>query len=241
MYTNILIPTDGSELAGKAVQHGIALAKRIGARVTVLTVLPPFHTFTTDAQMIEDTPDQYKARCSSMLRKLLAPWLRRRKQQALHVRQSRPSMNIPTWRSSTPQDRAGDGQVFLCLDRNIVRPENWISSGVDLIHRDRTPGDAIDDREDRQPQPINYAADLRKHRVFSHGRQWSAGTDARAPGAPVEVDPLAASKTSPDGCLILHATHIANLSQLTSAKTALGRADDERRSRKRQDGGSPVD
>ncbi len=25
MYTNILIPTDGSELAGKAVEHGIAL------------------------------------------------------------------------------------------------------------------------------------------------------------------------------------------------------------------------
>jgi len=60
MYTNILIPTDGSELAGKAVQHGIALAKRIGARITVLTVLPPFRTITTDPQMIEDTPAQYK-------------------------------------------------------------------------------------------------------------------------------------------------------------------------------------
>jgi len=62
MYTNILIPTDGSELAGKAVEHGIDLAERIGAKVTVLTVLPPFHTFTTDTQMIEDTPVQYKAR-----------------------------------------------------------------------------------------------------------------------------------------------------------------------------------
>jgi nucleotide-binding universal stress UspA family protein len=62
MYTNILIPTDGSELAGKAVHHGIELAKRLGAKVTALTVLPPFHTFTTDPQMIEDTPVQYKAR-----------------------------------------------------------------------------------------------------------------------------------------------------------------------------------
>ena len=62
MYTNILIPTDGSELAGKAVEHGIALAKRIGAKITALTVLPPFHTFTTDTQMIEDTPAQYKIR-----------------------------------------------------------------------------------------------------------------------------------------------------------------------------------
>ena len=41
MYTHILIPTDGSELAGKAVQHGIALAKLIGAKVSMLTVLPP--------------------------------------------------------------------------------------------------------------------------------------------------------------------------------------------------------
>jgi nucleotide-binding universal stress UspA family protein len=62
VYTNILIPTDGSELAGKAVRHGIALAKRIGAKVTALTVLPPFHVFTTDTQMLEDTPAQYKAR-----------------------------------------------------------------------------------------------------------------------------------------------------------------------------------
>ena len=62
MYTNILIPTDGSELAGKAVEHGIGLAKRIGAKVTALTVLPPFHTFTTNTQMIEDTPALYKTR-----------------------------------------------------------------------------------------------------------------------------------------------------------------------------------
>ena len=62
MYTQMLIPTDGSELAGKAVRHGIALANRIGAEITVLTVLPPFHTFTTDVQMIEDTPARYKVR-----------------------------------------------------------------------------------------------------------------------------------------------------------------------------------
>ena len=69
MYTNILIPTDGSELAGKAVQHGIALAKRIGAKVTVL--LPPFHTITIDTQMIEDTPAQYKARMQKHAEKIL--------------------------------------------------------------------------------------------------------------------------------------------------------------------------
>ena len=71
MYTSILIPTDGSELAGKAVGHGIALAQRIGAKITALTVSPPFHTFTTDTQMIEDTPAQYKTRMQELANKTL--------------------------------------------------------------------------------------------------------------------------------------------------------------------------
>src|SRR5215472_254844 len=52
MYKHILIPTDGSELAGKAVQHGAALAKQIGAKVTMLTVLPP-EMITSDREMSE--------------------------------------------------------------------------------------------------------------------------------------------------------------------------------------------
>ena len=52
MYTHILIPTDGSELAGKGVQHGVALAKRIGAKVTILTVLPP-DMITADREVDE--------------------------------------------------------------------------------------------------------------------------------------------------------------------------------------------
>jgi nucleotide-binding universal stress UspA family protein len=71
MYTNILIPTDGSELAEKAVRYGIALAKRLGAKATALTVLPPFHTLTTDTRMIEDTPAQYKARMQQHAEKTL--------------------------------------------------------------------------------------------------------------------------------------------------------------------------
>jgi nucleotide-binding universal stress UspA family protein len=55
MYKSILIPTDGSELADKAVQHGIALSHDIGAKITVLTATVPFHILTTDPKMIEDT------------------------------------------------------------------------------------------------------------------------------------------------------------------------------------------
>ena len=42
MYTHILIPTEGSPLSVAAVKQGIALAKSIGAKVTVLNVTPEF-------------------------------------------------------------------------------------------------------------------------------------------------------------------------------------------------------
>jgi nucleotide-binding universal stress UspA family protein len=102
MYTNILIPTDGSELAGKAVQHGIALAKRIGAKVTVLTVLPPFHLITTDPQMIEDTPAQYKARMQDHAEKTLGAVAQAAQAAGVACETVQWSMSIPTGRLSIP-------------------------------------------------------------------------------------------------------------------------------------------
>ena len=49
MYRHILIPTDGSELAHKAVIHGLSLAKEVGATVTALTVEPSFNVYDVPA------------------------------------------------------------------------------------------------------------------------------------------------------------------------------------------------
>lgn len=38
MYQHILISTDGSEVAQKGLDHGLTLAKGLGAKVTILTV-----------------------------------------------------------------------------------------------------------------------------------------------------------------------------------------------------------
>jgi nucleotide-binding universal stress UspA family protein len=45
MYRHILIPTDGSDLAGGAVRHGLSLAKSLGAKVTALTVEGSFDVY----------------------------------------------------------------------------------------------------------------------------------------------------------------------------------------------------
>lgn len=72
MYKNILIPSDGSELAMKAVTHGIALAKSEGARVTALTVTAPFHVFATDPEILTDTPASYAEHTKAAADKTLA-------------------------------------------------------------------------------------------------------------------------------------------------------------------------
>ena len=66
MYNHILIPTDGSELSKLAVYEGVALAKALGARVTVITVTTPFHVFTTNPRMVTDTPEEYKKQMAAL-------------------------------------------------------------------------------------------------------------------------------------------------------------------------------
>jgi len=41
MHANILLSTDGSDIARRGVEHGIALAKALNAKVTVITVTEP--------------------------------------------------------------------------------------------------------------------------------------------------------------------------------------------------------
>jgi len=55
MYRNVLIATDGSELAQKALDHGMAMAQAINARVTVVTVSKPFQAFAVQDRIVTDT------------------------------------------------------------------------------------------------------------------------------------------------------------------------------------------
>jgi len=46
MYRHILIPTDGSQPAERGLAHGLALAKSLGAKVSVIFVVEPFSELT---------------------------------------------------------------------------------------------------------------------------------------------------------------------------------------------------
>jgi nucleotide-binding universal stress UspA family protein len=59
MYTHILLPTDGSEVSGRAVDAGLALATAIEARVYALHVILPFQSLAYFAQVIPQSESSY--------------------------------------------------------------------------------------------------------------------------------------------------------------------------------------
>jgi nucleotide-binding universal stress UspA family protein len=72
MFKQILLPTDGSDLSERAVLAGISFAKELGAQVVGLTVTPEFHTFTSNAEMLEDTREEFAAATERQAEQILS-------------------------------------------------------------------------------------------------------------------------------------------------------------------------
>jgi nucleotide-binding universal stress UspA family protein len=71
MFRNILIPTDGSDLAAKAVEQGVLFAKEIGAKITAVTVTEPFHFLSVSPSQLEYTPIEYQKYSKAHAEKVL--------------------------------------------------------------------------------------------------------------------------------------------------------------------------
>jgi len=70
MYQHILIPTDGSELAERAVTHGLSLAKFAGAKVTFIIVeerAPGWMSFVETGAAQAKYTEEIKNYCASTL------------------------------------------------------------------------------------------------------------------------------------------------------------------------------
>jgi nucleotide-binding universal stress UspA family protein len=71
MFQHILIPTDGSTLARKAVTGGVTFAKSVRARITLLMVSSPFHVVATAPLMVTATKDEYLKEAEASARRSL--------------------------------------------------------------------------------------------------------------------------------------------------------------------------
>jgi nucleotide-binding universal stress UspA family protein len=72
MYKNLLIATDGSELAQKAVDHGLRLAKALGAKVTVVTVTEAWTSMIYGEAVVYFPVEEYNASAAANAAKILA-------------------------------------------------------------------------------------------------------------------------------------------------------------------------
>src|SRR5215210_3206201 len=62
MYAHILIATDGSDLAQRAVDQGLALAKALGSAVTAVTVTEPWTAAVSGEWAVAFIVEEAKAR-----------------------------------------------------------------------------------------------------------------------------------------------------------------------------------
>jgi nucleotide-binding universal stress UspA family protein len=66
MYKHILIATDGSEIANKAIPHAIELAKALGATLSAVTVTEPYGA-VVPAEAIADYNEQSEESAAEIL------------------------------------------------------------------------------------------------------------------------------------------------------------------------------
>lgn len=96
MYKNILVATDGSELADKAVAHAVGLAKTTGAKITAVYVRPAIENIVVEGVVIEIPAEQRKDMLDRIA-KLLAKVTDACKLQGINA-DSRHVQNVQPWR-----------------------------------------------------------------------------------------------------------------------------------------------
>jgi nucleotide-binding universal stress UspA family protein len=62
MFKHFLIPTDGSPLSFAALEKGLAFAKEVEAKVTIVTVVVPFPFFSADVAPSFTVRAEYEAK-----------------------------------------------------------------------------------------------------------------------------------------------------------------------------------
>jgi nucleotide-binding universal stress UspA family protein len=124
MYKNILIATDGSELATKALEHGLALAKRDNARVTVVTVTEPWSAMDIAHEVRQGQQNpiaRFEELAASAAGRILEAAAQRAKAhgvacECLHVKDQHPAEGI----IATAKDKGSDLIVMASHGRRGV-------------------------------------------------------------------------------------------------------------------------
>jgi nucleotide-binding universal stress UspA family protein len=124
MYKHILIATDGSELATKALEHGVRLAKTENAKVTVVTVTASWSAFDIAHDVRQGQSDpigHFEGLAAASANRILDGAVQRCKAagvacESIHVKDQHPAEGI----IATAKDRECDLIVMASHGRRGV-------------------------------------------------------------------------------------------------------------------------
>ena len=111
MYKNILIATDGSELASKGVRQGLALAEKLDAKVTFLSVVEPLTPEAIQAAIsggVEDPVGGYDQQIDASMKKRYAAIEQEAAQYGITVDMRHEIDNSPA------EDNVRDAEMNAC-------------------------------------------------------------------------------------------------------------------------------
>jgi len=143
MYKHILIATDGSELASRAVSHGLALAGATKARVTVVTVTEAWSSFDLAREArhgVQNPILEFEQAAATAARGILEMAAQAGKSQGVacdtvHVQDQHPAEGI----IATAKDKSCDLIVMASHGRRAIGRLFLGSQAIEVLTHSKVP------------------------------------------------------------------------------------------------------
>lgn len=135
MYKHILIPTDGSATAEKAVEAGIAFAREAGARVTLFTVVPEYELPNEAALMARHmiSLDEHDRRSLRQADEVLAPALQRARAAGVEVDTDYVQSDRPSEAIISAANGHGCDAIFMATHGRTGLAKMWHGSATEEV------------------------------------------------------------------------------------------------------------
>jgi len=135
MYKHILIPTDGSPTADKAVQEGLAFAREAGARVTFFTAVPEYEVPNEAALMARHVISVYEhdRRSAQRAQEILAPAARRARDAGVDCDTDSAQSNRPSEAIVAAASSHGCDAIFMASHGRTGIARLWHGSETEEV------------------------------------------------------------------------------------------------------------
>jgi nucleotide-binding universal stress UspA family protein len=142
MYKHILIPTDGSATAEKAVQSGIEFAREVGARVTLFTAVPEYVPPSTVEYLSHSAVslEEHERRSRDRVQAVLASGLERARAAGVECDSDYAQSDRPAEAIVDACKRHGCDAIFMGSDARSTLAALWRGSeAVEVLTHAEVP------------------------------------------------------------------------------------------------------